>query len=141
MANIDRFGSRLFRGWTIEDFIARHDHVARDEPTPPKRGLTDSAVAYAEINHGRWIIECPFCPSAQLATMQEGETFFCVVCRNAEVNNGLVPVVHPSAKQLQGIEKELVRRRDAATRNWRPGENVASLRAENKRMGVEEEPS
>lgn len=104
--------------------------------------MTD-VVAYAYVNHGRWVADCPFCPGAE-RVWPSGQ-----LQRNDDVDypfgitrSGLhcgftgrtCPVVFP--EQAPAIDAVLTKRPVEATRNWRPGETVADLTAENVEHGV-----
>lgn len=73
---------------------------------------------FAELNHGRWIVRCPKCPNAELAS----ERFRCSECGAAG------RVVWPEDRTE--IER-LTLVRPTVNRNWSPGESVALLAAEN----------
>lgn len=103
----------------------------------PHKGETDNTVTtFAYVNHGRWIVGCPFCNSAQLAAKTD-RRYFCAGeggCGNAQVGGAFVNVVWP--KDADAIEAELVKRADPNTRNWTPGETVKDLNHENVEHGV-----
>ena len=91
--------------------------------------------ASAEVNHGRWLVDCPFgCASAQHAVRSD-RRFFCVECSNGGTCMW-VPVVWPDDDQVAAIEELLEARPDPTTRNWRPGEPVDSLADENTAHGL-----
>lgn len=86
----------------------------------------------ALVNHGVWKVACPSagCPGAIDAL--EGWGFFCPYCL---CGDGLVrPVTWP--EERAEIEVLLNARPVPATRNWKPGETVAQLQAENERLGL-----
>lgn len=91
--------------------------------------------AHARLDHGRWVVDCPACPSAQLASFED-RRFFCTDCHNAAAGGAWVPVRWPPANQLEAVEAELELRPADATRNWRPGESVDDVRAENAAHGI-----
>ena len=84
----------------------------------------------AEVNHGRWIVRCPACPSAASLNGPgwDGKTFHCTEC-----DQGSGPTVCPEDRA--GIEAALARR-PIANQNWTPGETAAELEAENVERGV-----
>lgn len=93
----------------------------------------DRRTVIAEVNHGRWIVRCPFCPGAELANTTSS-LFFCCGCRNAQAGHRYLRVTLPV--QRVAIEVELLKRPDGETRNWLPGESVADLRLQNaKQLG------
>lgn len=98
------------------------------------RMVTNKATTYARVDLGRWIVDCPWCKSAQHAS-KEDHRFFCVECGNAEVKGAWVPVHWP--EEWRDIEKVLERRPDKGNQWWTPvKETLADLRAENKEHGV-----
>ena len=88
---------------------------------------TDAAVAFASVNYGRWLVRCPWCPSAQHASRAD-HRFFCVECYNSAVGQRWVKVVWP--EEARDIESVLLRR-PKRYRNWNPGEAVVKLEREN----------
>ena len=101
--------------------------VAMHFPHALSHEETDAAVAYASVNHGRWLVRCPWCPSAQHAS-REDHRFMCVECENAAVGGRWVKVVWP--EEARKIEAVLLRR-PKRYRNWNPGEAVVKLEREN----------
>ena len=81
----------------------------------------------AQVNHGRWVVPCPWCMSAQNASRTDPR-FFCVECANE--GHGWATVVFPP--NLDDINTLLGMRPDKRTRNWLPGEPVSRLLAENE---------
>jgi hypothetical protein len=74
----------------------------------------------AYVNHGRWVVNCPSCPSAALA----GVTFACSEC-------GFGPAGVQWPEEAALIEAAL-RPRPLVNRNWVPGESVTDLVRENE---------
>lgn len=97
---------------------------------PRKKG---SKVAYAQVNHNRWIVECPICPSAQVAS-ETDRRFFCLDCFNGG-EDGYFEVLFPDDRAE--IEAALTKRPDPTTRNWYPGEDVEKLKLENVAHGLD----
>lgn len=94
----------------------------------------------ALVNQGRWLVECPAegCGGAVMVS-RELPLFFCPECANTENGGKWLAVDFPGDKDA--IEKELLKRPAkepfrAMHRNWEPGETLASLKRENKRMGI-----
>lgn len=89
--------------------------------------------AYAEVNHGRWIVACPnpACTSAQLASATH-RVYFCVDCRNLFARRRWVVVEWPTDAQRAEIEAILLARPREENRNWKPGEPIGRLRGENR---------
>ncbi len=98
-------------------------------PFKEPKGVARDVKAHARIEHGRWIVDCPFgCGGAQLASKLHPQ-FFCVDCLHRDRAEGLwVAVVFP--KNTDAIEAELVLRPHPVNRNWFPGETVRQLRSE-----------
>lgn len=107
--------------------------------TPPAdlhaRRTVDEPEAPVEVNHGRWIVRCPFCPSAQLAHDVE-RRFMCVECGNRTVDGAWVKVVWPQTDVRGEIEGLLEVRPTPQARNWRAPETVDDLRDENAERGL-----
>ncbi len=91
-----------------------------------------SEVVYAYVNHGRWVVDCPWCSGAEFA-FEEG-AFFCESCRNAGAGGKPIRALFPATRQA--IERALDGR-PVQNRNWRPGESLQQLRAENIEHGLE----
>lgn len=93
------------------------------------------AVAYAEVNHGRWIVRCPYCQFGQ--ARESGDWWFCRQCLNAAGNHLRVRVHWPAEREA--IERLLAARPYSWNRNWQPDETLDDLLAENRqhRVGVE----
>lgn len=98
-----------------------------------RHGAALQAVACPRVNHGRWIIDCPFCPSAD--RWQGGDRFICSLCGNAAAGGRYVDVQPPPARLRTAIAGALAHR-PVEFRNWHPGETVADLVAENVAHGV-----
>lgn len=74
---------------------------------------------FAELNHGRWIVKCPECPSAERATT---DRFHCTEC-------GVSGRVVWPAERAEIERLTLVR--PTENRNWTPGESTDLLVADN----------
>ena len=94
-------------------------------PAPTGDVLKPKAVA--EVNQGRWVVNCPFCAGAELADPDD-RRFYCLSCGNKAVGYKWIPVKWPTAHLA--VEAELVKRPIEETRNWTPGETVAQLARE-----------
>lgn len=81
-------------------------------------------------NHGRWIVGCPFCKSAEKAA----DEFMCSNCHNEAVAWKPMPVAWP--KNQKEIEKLLMERPEIKTRNWSPTETIQDLARENAQRGI-----
>ena len=81
----------------------------------------------AEINHGRWIVRCPYCSGAEIADAED-PVFMCLSCFNEENGGRFRPVRFPV--DLSSIESELKRRKREKHQNWSPGESLEHLTGE-----------
>ena len=88
--------------------------------------------AYAYINHGRWVADCPHCTSARMVEPEQDE-FLCLDDQCHRVSRLVWPAQRPE------IERILLARPNAKNRNWYPHESLAQLRAENREHGHAEE--
>lgn len=84
------------------------------------------------VNHGRWIVDCPFCTSAQLASLTDPR-FLCAECGNVNADGKWLPIVWPAGAEV--LEAALAIR-PTENRNWSPGESVADLHRENTEHGI-----
>jgi hypothetical protein len=79
------------------------------------------------VNWGAYKVQCPRCPSADLAPAQ---VFLCTECgTRAEVE-------WPPEELRYGIERLLLMRPDVTTQNWEPGETLTELMWENGAHGI-----
>lgn len=101
----------------------------------PPQDVAGEPFAHVEVNHGRWIVRCPFCPGAQLASVAD-RRFFCLDCLHVgtKAEGRWIHVSWPSARA--DIERVLLTRPAASTRNWSWGERVQDLVAENRERGL-----
>lgn len=106
--------------------VARHwvgYKITGDLPTVTAAG----PIVRAFVNYGRWLVQCPWCPSAEYASMGD-HRFFCTDCGNAPVGGAWVPVQWP--EEYREIDAALAGR-PKMNRNWAPGETMSQLAAEN----------
>ena len=92
-----------------------------------KAGLDGRVVAIADpvtayVNHGRWVIDCDC--GAGNSVHPDWKLACCLECGAIRTN-----IVFPA--EIREIERTLASRKRQANRNWRPGETVATLKAEN----------
>lgn len=102
-------------------------------PTLPNRvnpvGDVTSPTVTVFVNHGRWMIKCPFgCGSAQVAS-ETDKRFYCATCENSLAGNNLIPANWPDVATQALIEDALLPRLQV-NQNW-DGETVDGLLAEN----------
>jgi hypothetical protein len=88
-------------------------------------------ITYAEINHGRWLINCE-CNGAAV-TCPKARIGCCFDCGRVHTN-----VVFPSRGQRGKIEKTLLAR-PMPNRNWKRGETLKFLLAENVEHDIKEQ--
>lgn len=122
--------------------------VARIPPDIVSKKRTNKTVMVnARIDHGRWIVECPFrnpaedyepCKAAQMACVTDPR-FLCHMCVNAEVGGAFIPVIFPNESTMESIERELKKRPHRSLRHWLPdiGETVETIILENRKIGIE----
>lgn len=135
--------------WTFDDLFSYGDTLS-----------TESTVqAYAQVNWGRWMAQCPLrysdqdttvldefenevvvpgpdCNSAQFIAQRDMH-FFCSDCFNQQVGGMWIPIVWPDdPDDPQAIESVLNLRPLAENQNWTPGQTVADLEQENTDNGV-----
>jgi hypothetical protein len=112
--------------------VSAHVHAIREGmPLPATTGRLHSRRAHrtaAYVNHGRWVVDCPFCPSASFASPSDPR-FFCAACRNGFVGGDLVHVDFPD--EIDAIEAALLARPNEVNRNWTPAETLDDLHAQN----------
>lgn len=99
----------------------------------PVAGLAAASIA-VQVNDGRWLVQCPGCQSAQMASRTD-RRFYCGECSNGSHGGQWVSVTWPA--DGDDIDTVLAARPDPTTRNWVPTkgdgspETVADLIAEN----------
>lgn len=99
----------------------------------PVPGIAAASLP-VRCNDGRWVIQCPSCLSAQLASKVD-RRFYCGECGNADHGGQWVKVLWPV--DVDDIETVLNARPAVASRNWRHDngdgrpETVADLIIEN----------
>jgi len=98
----------------------------RDRPLVLNKEVSSKTLR-ANINHSRWIVNCPFCNSAEF--LFEDKRFFCTECQNEEIEGKLYKVITPG-NRLQ-IEA-LLEARPIPNRNWKHPQTIDDLIEENK---------
>jgi hypothetical protein len=99
-----------------------HGHWLHADQRRMPNHIQGTVEAY--VNDSRWVVQCPGCNGAQLASRND-HRFFCVDCLNADNGGHWLRVVWP--KDHAEIEAALLQRPNPKTRHWRPGETVADL--------------
>ena len=96
-----------------------------------EQGYANTSPLRAYVNYGRWCVKCE-CGGGEFA-WDEG-WMMCRSCFNAKHGHKYRPVVFPKDKER--IEQILMVR-PLDNRNWRPGESISDLQAENERHSAE----
>ena len=92
-----------------------------------------AAPAVAYVSAGRWVADCPWCPSAQMVH-EDHPTFWCCECGNPDCAGLDRQLVFPDDAHL--IERALlVRPRE--NRHARPSEPLEQLHGENAAHDLE----
>ena len=102
-------------------------HARNQGKTPLPSGEAAEPILKAEVNHGRWIVRCPFCAGAEAAD-PDYPRFYCLTCFNEPIKNRFLPVQWPVDRD--GIEAELVRRSREGNQSWLPHETLSDLARE-----------
>ena len=126
MARIETLNTYLGVGQV--DFLRN----AQAQMRPNRRFAIPSEMAQGplltvRVEHGRWLVDCPFCNSANLADDDEPR-FFCLDCRNEDAGGLWLPVQWP--RERKEIEDALLERKHTVNRNWLPHESVIDLLAQ-----------
>lgn len=94
--------------------------------------VSDDSPIPAIVNHGRWIVKCPYCRGAEL--LNEEHLFMCQSCFNAPASYKFLKVKVP--RWGSSIEAILLKRPMMENRNW-TNEEASELEEENKAHGLE----
>ena len=97
----------------------------------PKDDIAESPIVPAIINHGRWMVKCPFCAGAEVLYLSH-PIFLCLSCFNNEANNKFLRV--KISRNWKAIEK-ILGKRPIQNRNWE-GESIRELIKENEERGI-----
>lgn len=115
--------------WILAQYWPRKD-VPKFTPT----SLVNTVVTRARVDKGRWLADCPFCPSAQHVSKAD-RRFFCCDCLMAPIDGAMIEVLWPSHDEIVEIER-LLGLRKATARDWQPNESLNQLANENTEHGV-----
>lgn len=154
---------------SAKDLASRENHKGTRERIENKRAffkhihplasfnnMKSSAVTpvNARVDFGRWLADCE-CGGAEYVDPEE-PVFFCNSCGNSQFEGELRPVIFPSEKTRQEIEKLLMARPvddsrgidpieramfarpiiAGLARNWSPDETIKDLKSTNRKAGV-----
>lgn len=123
-----------FSGMTAPEAVVMRCWPLHRSPYAPPQATARITIP-VEVNQGRWIVKCPYCPGAQLAS-REDPRFFCVDCLHEpepRARGKWLKIEWPT--DVEQIEAALERRPDA-NRNWIPGESGADLLRDNALHGL-----
>lgn len=105
-------------------FLSREIHLAAAEEDIARAKLQPrhAQKAVAQINHGRWLANCPdpTCNGAELIHL-DNPAFFCGSCLNAKWGGALLDVEMPNPAFIQPILDLLELRVDTRLQQWQPG--------------------
>jgi hypothetical protein len=116
--------------WTAHYCWSRKD-IPKFTPTQ----IVNTVITRARVDHGRWMADCPFCPSAQIIS-KDDRRYFCPECVMEKIGGAMVHVVWPSDDKVAEIERLLLRRPRPAAMGWMPNQSVSELAIENVEHGV-----
>ena len=127
-----------WQGSSIEGFLRPSWVNGQRTPLPPLSEV--SGEVEANVNHGRWIVDCPNegCGNAIVVSQRE-PCYICTDCGSQENGGRWYRVAFPPGKadiEAVLLERPAAKPFDAETRNWSPGETVSTLRRENRERGI-----
>lgn len=129
-------GARYYRvAWEVHEAKIRRDAFAIfGVRLPPSSEVSDEPPLRTFVTTNLWAAECPDCHTAMLVWV-ERPVLMCSGCLNAVVDHRWRRVTLPKEAERLAIEAVLQARPLPHTRNWRPGETIADLMAENDARG------
>ena len=118
-------------------FISREWDRWQDEHIPSVR--KNNGMIKAEINQGRWIVNCPSECGDAVISSKKVPYYICSMCGNVSNDGKWYLIQYP--KDKMAIENVLLKRPaiipfHAKTRNWFPNETVEDLEKENAERGL-----
>lgn len=122
-------------GKSLTGFLSRYWRAGTFPTDLSKRSVANEPEAQVRANHGRWVVDCPFCPSAQLASDVD-RRFMCPDCGNQTVNGKWLRVDWPTPEEREQVEELLDVRPTPQSKNWRRPETVQDLADENAERGL-----
>lgn len=118
---------RSYLGCGVRDYLlVEYERSRGNTHLPSSDALSKIAPLKAEVNAGRWIVRCPYCPSAAMADPSDPR-FFCSNCGNSRAGGQWLRVTWPSGSLQVKIEAALLARPHPDFMNWEPGMTVAEL--------------
>lgn len=110
----------VFRFWRHGGDVPAQLRGQMKGPWPTE--LASAPVALAYVNHGKWVINCPFKPCSSAQDAARGDhRFFCVQCDSGGTGQW-VSVRWPDDAEVLAIDAALGVRPQVPTRNWLPPE-------------------
>jgi len=103
----------------------------RQSNPPPIDLVTAETTVSAMVNHGRWMVSCPWCAGAEILYLSKLQ-FLCLSCMNKSVNGRFITVDLPSFHNA--IEVQLLKR-PIQFQNYEPGQTIQDLVNENIEHG------
>lgn len=110
----------------------------RDRGLPAEFSTAPVPPIPVYLNHGAWVVECPDCSAAQLASFED-RRFFCIGCRNTKALGLFRATLWPDQLNPPIDPKDieaLLSPRNIENRNWYPGETLATLKLENEEHDI-----
>ena len=95
----------------------------------------------ARINHGRWIVDCPICNSAEYV-FEGKHLLLCQNCMNDGTDLFREVTLPANIDKIEAIlnkrqaKEYIAGRPNYPNRNWEPGQTLDDLEKENKENGV-----
>jgi len=126
------------RGCILAFEKTHRQHEAAFGMPPLCTGEVKGPEAFAYVNRGRWVVDCPFGCGRSQAASETDRFFYCCgheSCFNRDVQHRAVPVVWPSPVDQETIERLLLHR-PIENQNWLVGEPIEVLVAENTAYGL-----
>ena len=113
-------------------------HESRLGMPPACVGEAEGPEAFAYVNRGRWVVNCPFGCGRSQAASEDDRWFYCCgheSCFNRDVQHRAVPVVWPPPEDQAVIERVLLHR-PIENQNWFADEPIVMLVRENETYGL-----
>lgn len=127
-------GRGLFGGRSLSEQVTawnlghvKDGQVVMPAP-PPATDLADALPLLARVDHGRWLVDCDTCKSAE-AIWYDAPMMFCRSCRNPSTHGMWRKVALP--KERNDIIA-ILNLRPTQHQNWSPGDTLEELRADNE---------
>ncbi len=104
----------------------------RRRGNPPPADLVKIEIsAPAIVNHGRWMVRCPWCSGAEMLYLTKLQ-FLCLSCLNKDADGRFITIDLPPFHNA--IEVQLLKR-PIQFQNYEPGQTIEDLVKENNEHG------